>query len=82
MMEVRTLFGGRAELLVQEHESSHKATKPWFVSIRIPGEEHLIVVPYERYAKLLLEALTCMDPRDIEDMLHGKHPQHTTWIRP
>lgn len=59
------------ELKISEDSESPKATKPWFFTFDFDGEQHLIVLPYRKYAQLVKLAFSKLTVEEVRGVLRG-----------
>lgn len=59
------------ELKISEDSFSSKVTKPWFFTFDFDGEQHLIVLPYKKYAQLCELAFSRLSVEEIRSILRA-----------
>jgi hypothetical protein len=60
-----------AKVEIGANTLSEKATREWFLTIDVAGEQHLIVLPYETYAHLVKAALGRLTAEEIHAYIRG-----------
>jgi hypothetical protein len=57
------------ELKISENTFDTKATKEWFFTFDFDGEQHLIVLPYKKYAQLCELAFSKLSVDEVRNIL-------------
>jgi hypothetical protein len=60
-----------AEIKVSEDTTSDMKTKPWFLTWDYDGEQHMISLPYRKYAYLFELALSRVSIEEIRGVMHS-----------